>query len=67
MKKMTRVVAATNTDKARKILKAGKDLLNLLEETPEGFLKDNDLQQLYDELIEVLPALDFAINDGSIE
>lgn len=52
---------------AKTIKKYGQLLLDAMENTPSGFLDANDLGPLYEELIEVLPSLDFAINSGSVE
>jgi len=71
MKKMIKASAADDKaiamQKARVIKTKAQELLDVMENTPEGFLDANDLMQLYDELIDTLPALDFAINSGEIE
>lgn len=68
MKRLTKVEGATDAGviKAKRILKAGKALLDELESTPKGFIESNDLEHLYYALIEDLPALDFAINADGI-
>lgn len=53
--------------KAEKILKASKELLDMLEDTPEDFLQNNDLIDLYDELIEVIPAFQMAVKSKDLE
>ena len=52
--------------KADKIYRAMQTLFNLLEDTPDGFVDENDLSDLYDALLEDLPALKYAINSGSV-
>ena len=52
---------------AKTIKKYGQLLLDAMENTPSGFLDANDLGPLYEELIEVLPSLDFAIKSESVE
>ena len=70
---MKRYVAAAYKDadlmhrKAEKILKASKDLLDMLEETPEDFLEKNDLMDLYDVLIETIPAFQMAVKSKGLE
>lgn len=69
---MKKVIKATSIAQeqalkhARKILTCGKQLFDLLEESPEGLIESADLNTLYDELVETLPALDFAIKSGQI-
>ena len=53
--------------KAQKILKASQDLLDMLEDTPDGFLENNDLGDLYDELIETIPAFAMIVRSKSLE
>ena len=71
MKKMVKASAgddkAIAMQKARLIKTKAQELLDAMEMTPEGFLEANDLMQLYDELIDTIPALDFAINSDGIE
>lgn len=52
--------------KGRNILNAAKKLLDLMEDTPSGFLDANDLGPLYEELIETIPGFDLAIKSGDI-
>lgn len=52
--------------KSRNILNAAKKLLDLMEDTPSGFLDANDLGPLYEELIETIPGFDLAIKSGNI-
>ena len=67
------VVAAGSADKdviykkAERILKSAKDLLDYMEDTPSGFLDNNDLGDLYEELIETIPAFQIAIRSKSLE
>lgn len=70
---MKRVIvkAASDSDKmynkANKILSAAKNLLDLMEDTPSGFLDNNDLGSLYEELVETIPAFQFAIRSKDLE
>lgn len=67
---MKRIVKASNNHvpysrHADKILSKMKDLLNAIEDAPDGFLEEYSgygIDTIYDELIEDVPALDFAIN-----
>lgn len=61
MKKITISASIDKSSKGEKILKAAKNLLDLLEDTEEDFLEDNDLMDLYDELIETIPAFQMSI------
>lgn len=54
-------------DKARQILKVSKILLNLLEDTPGDFVKNNDLLPLYEELTETIPDFQYIIKSGNLE
>ena len=56
-----------STERAKKIYRAMQTLFNLLEDAPDGFVDKNDLSDLYDALLEDLPALNYAINSGMIE
>ena len=71
MSKRTIVKASTAEDraysKARGILKAMQDLFDRLEDTPSGFVDANDLGPLYEELVDAIPALSFAIKSDSLE
>lgn len=52
---------------AKKILSKMKELLNAIEDAPEGFLEEYSgygLDTMYDELIEDIPSLDLAINQS---
>ena len=69
---MVREVKSTTTlngldDKAREILRVSKVLLNLLEDAPGDFVKNNDLLPLYEELIETVPNLQYNIRSGNLE
>lgn len=69
---MKRVVKASGdyvaySRHANKVLSKMKELLNAIEDAPEGFLEEYSgygIDTIYDELIEDIPALDFAINKG---
>ena len=65
------VIASASRDKAyrdgEKILKAAKDLLDLLDSTEEDFVENNDLGSLYDELIETIPAFQMSLRSKSLE
>lgn len=39
----------------------------MLEDTPELFLQYNDLMDLYDELIETIPAFQIAVKSKKLE
>ena len=39
----------------------------MLEETPEDFLEKNDLMDLYDVLIETIPAFQMAVKSKGLE
>lgn len=54
-------------NRARKIKARASELFDLLEDAPEGFVDNNGLGILYDELLEVLPLLTYAINGKTIE
>lgn len=69
---MKRYVAASADSakvyaKAEKILKASKELLDMMEDTPELFLQYNDLMDLYDELIETIPAFQMAVRSKTLQ
>lgn len=69
---MKRVVKASMANdrayrNARTILKKAQELLDAMENTPSGFLDANDLGDLYECLINDIPALSFAIESGIIE
>ncbi len=53
--------------KASKILRAAQSLLDLMDDTPYGFLDNNDLGVLYNELVDTIPSLSRSIDNGSIE
>lgn len=53
--------------KAEKILKASKELLDMMEDTPSGFLDNNDLGDLYEELIETIPAFQMTVRSKKLE
>ena len=57
-----------NADKkAQKILKPAQALLDEMDSADTELLENNDLMPLYDELIDVIPALSFAINSKSLD
>lgn len=70
---MKRIVVAASTDKdfayrrAERILKLSKELLDAMEDTPHGFLDNNDLGSLYEELVETIPAFQMAVRGKSLE
>lgn len=51
---------------ANKVLKLGQQLFDALEESPEDFIEAADLNVLYEELSECLPALSFMIKHDQI-
>ena len=53
--------------KASKILKLSQALLNEMDSAPAGLVENNDLFGLYDELINTIPELSRAIDNGDIE
>ena len=69
---MKRVVKASSADYAKaksdadKILKAAKNLLDIMDATDEDFIQQNDLGDLYDCLIEDIPALQVAIRSNNL-
>ena len=69
MKKV--IKASIERDQAYKhaniILRKAQDLLDALDNTPSGFVDSNDLADLYQSLIDDIPALSFAISSGIIE
>jgi len=65
MKKV--IKASTSINKAKVVLKKAKELMDFLDETPAGFLEEYDLVQLYEELVETIPGLSFAINSDSYD
>lgn len=70
MKKMIKsssIVQEAAMDSARKILSNSKKLLDIMDSSPTEFLAANDLMPLYDELIEVIPALDLAVKTGTVD
>ena len=56
-----------STERAKKIYRTMQTLFNMLEDAPDGFVDKNDLSDLYDALLEDLPALNYAINSGMVE
>lgn len=68
---MKRVVTASADEKtyrrAERILKLSKELLDAMEDTPSGFIDNNDLGDLYEELIDVIPAFQLAIRSKSLD
>ena len=54
-------------DEARKVLSAAKNLYDTMEDTHEGFLENNDLMDLYDELGDCIRMLTMSIKDKTIE
>ena len=57
-----------NADKkAQKILKLAQALLDEMDSADTELLENNDLMPLYDELIDAIPALSFAINSKSLD
>lgn len=70
---MKRVIKAASIaqnealDRARKIKVKAQELFDIMEDSPSGFLDANDLGVLYDELIDVLPGLDFAIKSNTVD
>lgn len=70
MKKMIRAASADQDramECARKIYSKSKELFDVLEDTPSGFLDANDLGPLYEELLDVIPAIAFAIKSRTVE
>lgn len=68
MKKMIRASITKDdaTRHATMIKNKAQELLDAMENTPSGFLDANDLGALYEELIDVIPALSMAINSGNV-
>ena len=57
-----------NADKkAQKILKLAQALLDEMDSADTELLENNDLMPLYDELIDAIPTLSFAINSKSLD
>ena len=67
MKKIVSASTDTMERKARNILRKAQDLLDEMDVAPSELIRYNDLSDLYDELIETIPALSFAIKSGSLE
>lgn len=54
-------------EEARKVLSAAKELLDVMDSTPGDFVDVNDLGDLYDELVDIIPMLQMAISNKTIE
>lgn len=54
-------------EEARKVLSAAKELLDVMDSTPGDFVNVNDLDDLYDELVDIIPMLQMAISNKTIE
>ncbi len=57
MKRVIRASEAQNRTKARTILNKSKELLDVIENAPEGVIEEYDLNALYEELIDIIPSL----------
>ncbi len=57
MKRIIRASEAPNRTKARTILNKSKELLDVIENAPEGVIEEYDLNVLYEELIDIIPSL----------
>lgn len=68
---MKRIVTAASDERAyrraERILKLAKELLDAMEDTSSGFVDNNDLGDLYEELIETIPAFQMAIRSKQLE
>jgi len=58
MKRKITIKASDSLDKSKlgKIITKMKELLDVMEDTPSGFLDEHDLGELYERLIEDIPA-----------
>lgn len=69
---MRKIIRAAYTDeskaytKAKRIQQAASNLLDIMEDTPSGFLDNNDLGPLYEELLETIQTLDYAIESHKL-
>lgn len=70
MKRVVKASASTDQtvaiNKAKAINAQARKLLDLLEDTPSGFIDANDLEDVYTALLDAIPALDFAINTKTV-
>ena len=62
---------AVTKDKAyrdgERILRAAKELLDIMDSTSSDIISNNDLLSLYDELVETIPALQVALRSKTLE